>query len=420
MSEEFNEQPLEIQNEETTEIEAIDEEPIKRKEPVKIPLSTFIMGCAACLIIGSVLARTFFPISSNSPLADKINLIDKLISENYIDADKMDKDKMNDTALWGYVAGLEDPYAAYFDGKSYTELQYSNAGGTHGIGITAVYYDEGGGIYITRVNPNSPAKNAGLLATDIITAVDGKAVTRESFSQDMDGIRGEKGTKVKLTIKRKNKSLDIEVTRDEFTVEAVYSRMIGDIGYIYIDTFNKITEVQFNENLEWVLSQKAKGIIFDLRGNTGGLVDVTNNMLNPLLGEGEIGYALYQKGERKRLGWSDKKSVDLPFAVLTDKNTASSAEYFASALRDSAKAKLIGTTTYGKAIMQTTYALGDGSALRVTVAKIFTASGTDYHKKGLKPDVEVSYTEEQQKNWFLLTDDDDPFIQAAMKSFEGN
>lgn len=392
---------------------------IMRKKSGTFRLRTLIISSVCCLLAGVLIALAVVPNALRNPLSkdvtDKLLLIDSFIDAYYIDADKADKQILADTAAWGYVAGLGDIYSTYYDAKSYADAIYSNSGGSYGIGISAVYY---GGIYIVSVTNNSPAQMAGLKAKDVITAVDGQKVTEEKYPQLIDAIRGDKDTKVKLTVLRDGKESEIEVIRGEYTVESVRSRMIGTTGVIVITAFNKATPEQFKDALQWVQSKGAKALILDVRGNGGGLVNETNQVLDLLLPKCEIGYAIYKSGNKVVLGKSDKKCVDLPMCVLVDDQTASSAEYFASALRDSGKATLVGEKTFGKGIMQNTFSLGDGSAIKLTVAKIYTASGYEFHLNGLKPDIKVSYTEEQQKNWFLLTDSEDPYIQAALKKLE--
>ena len=392
---------------------------ISQKKCGGFRLRTVIISSVCCLLAGALIALLIVPNALRSPISDNITdkllLIDSYIDAYYIDGDKADKELLGDMAAWGYVYGLGDAYSAYYDAQSYTDAVYSNSGGSHGIGITAVYY---GGIYVVRVTPNSPAQNAGLKSGDVITAVDGEKVTEENYAQMIVAVRGDKDTKVKLEVTSGDQSKSVEVTRGEYTAESVYSRMIGSTGYIALTSFTSATPDQFKDALAWVQGEGAKALILDVRGNNGGLVNEVNEVLDMLLPKGEIGYAVYKSGAKKVLGKSDKNCVDLPMRVLTDGETASSAEYFASALRDSADAVLVGEKPFGKGIMQSTFPLGDGSAVKLTVAKIYTASGYEFHLKGLEPDVKAAYTEEQAKTWFLLTDEEDPYIQAALKSLE--
>ena len=338
---------------------------IDRKRGNKFSLRSIIFASLCSLLAGVLIALSIVPNSLRSPLSDsltdKLLLIDSYIDAYYIDADNADKQLLSDTAAWGYVYGLGDTYSTYYDAQSYTEMVYSNAGESHGIGITAVYH---GGVYIVRVTANSPAANAGFKSGDVIVAVDGTEVTEENYSQTMDAIRGEKGTKVKLDYMRDGNRYSVEVVRDEYTVESAYARMIGNVGFITVTSFTGATPEQFKDALSWVQTKGATALIIDLRGNYGGLVDEANQVLDMLLPKGEIGYAIYKSGEKKVLGKSDENCVDMPIRVLTDDDTASSAEYFASALRDSADALLIGEKTFGKGIMQTTFPLFFRSMLK--------------------------------------------------------
>lgn len=407
-------QPIEI----PTAEESIPED-TPQKAVKTCRLRTVIISSVCCLLAGAILALMIVPNALRSPVskqtADKLTLIQSYIDAYYIDADKVDDQTLSDAAAWGYVGGLGDIYSTYYDAQSYTDALYSNSGGSHGIGITAVYYE---GIYIVRVTPNSPAQNVGLKKGDVITAVEGEKVTEENYAEMINAIRGEKGTEVRLEITRPGEISEAVITRDDYTVESVYSRMVGGVGIITITGFTKASTQQFEDALEWVQSEGATALVFDLRNNGGGLVDDANKMLDMLLPEGEIGYAMYKGGKKQVLGKSDKNCVDLPMAVIVNGQTASSAEYFASALRDSADALLIGENTFGKGIMQSTFPLGDGSAIKLTVAKIYTESGYEFHKKGLKPDVKASYTEEQQKTWFLLTDSEDPYVLATLEALK--
>lgn len=384
-------------------------------------LRTLIISCVSCALAGALLVLIFVPnslrlwVRGNTAL-DKLSALDAIIKKNYIYADQIDDEQLADTLAWGYVYGLGDKYSAYYDAEQYTALKYSNAGQTYGIGVTVVLYEERGGIYVVSVTNGSPAEAAGMQKGDLITAVEGTAVTAENYSQLVADIHGELGTAVKLTLLRGGETIDMSVMRGEYISNSVTGEMLGETGYIEISTFNETTATQFNDVLDSQIAQGAKSLIIDLRGNTGGLVSAASSVLDRLLPECDLAYAVYNDGSRQVLATSDSDCVDLPIAVLTDGNSASSSEYVASALRDIAGAKLVGSTTYGKGIMQSTYPLGDGSAVRVTVAEIYSAAGNRYHGTGLAPDIEAGYTAEQQRIWFLLEGKDDPFIAAAIEA----
>ena len=377
-----------------------------------------VLGKLGLLLTGALIALLIVPNAlsmylSNDSAYGKLVALQNVVRRFYVDADEVDETVLNDMMATGYIYGLGDPYSAYLNEETYSSILYSNEGGTSGVGVTVVFDPETSAIYVVRVSEESPAAQAGLQCKDRITAVDSVAVTQENYDQSVNNIRGESGTDVTLTVLRDGETFDVTVTRGDFTATSVYSRMIGTVCLIEITDFNTATTDQFKAALDEAVASGATGLIFDLRGNTGGLVDVTSDMLDMLLPKGEIGYAIYNGGKRVSLAKSDAKEIDLPMAVLTDGDTASASEYFALALRDYEKAALIGEKTFGKGIMQSTMPLGDGSAVRVTVAKFYTKSGTEFHGVGLAPDREVKI-DQSTSSRFLLADSDEPVIQAAI------
>ena len=389
---------------------------VKKKRRIGFVKS--VLGKLGLLLTGALIALLIVPNAlsmylSNDSAYGKLVALQNVVRRFYVDADEVDESELNDMMATGYIYGLGDPYSAYLNEETYSSILYSNEGGTSGVGVTVVFDPETSAIYVVRVSEESPAAQAGLQSKDRITAVDSVAVTHENYDQSVNNIRGESGTDVILTVLRDGETFDVTVTRGDFTATSVYSRMIGTVCLIEITDFNTATTDQFKAALDEAVASGATGLIFDLRGNTGGLVDVTSDMLDMLLPKGEIGYAVYNGGKRVSLAKSDAKEIDLPMAVLTDGDTASASEYFALALRDYEKAALIGEKTFGKGIMQSTMPLGDGSAVRVTVAKFYTKSGTEFHGVGLAPDREVKI-DQSTSSRFLLDDSDEPVIQAAI------
>ncbi len=393
------------------------------KKRTTVGLFTLIFTSVACLIVGAAIALMAVPNSlrmwiGGSGAYDKLLAIEQIVNKNFKYIDGVSSENISDMVAWGYVYALGDPYSAYYDAEQFTAVQYSNAGQTYGIGISGAMYEQGGGIYIARITKNSPAEAAGLQKGDIIAAVEGVNVTTENYDAQINAIRGKIGTAVKLTVKRDQKAFEISVTRDEFIGESVWGEMLGSVGYIAVCTFNDATLPQFNDVLDAHIAAGATSLIIDLRDNTGGLVSSANELLDRLLPECDLGYAVYQDSSREVLGRSDKECVDLPIAVIVNSRTASSSEIVAAALNEVAGAKLIGEKTFGKGIMQSTYPLGDGSAVRVTVAEIYTAGGNQYHGKGLEVDIAAGYTDEQQEAWFLLSGAENPYIAAALESLK--
>lgn len=392
------------------------------RERKRLGFAGVLLRSLALMLAGALTALIIVPnplrlaLTGGSDAYSKLSAIEQLVKSNYFDADALDEKQLTDMLATGYIYGIGDDYAAYLTADEYKQMQYSNEGGTTGIGVIVTAAEDSSGIYVIHLSADSPAEKAGLAVGDIITSVGEVSAAGDGYAAAVKAIRGDIGTSVQLTVRRGGASFNVTVERGNYTQTSVFSRMIGTLGYIEIMTFNSATVDQFKAAVEQVQAAGATGIIFDLRDNGGGLVDAASEMLDLLLPEGEIGYAVYNSGRRRSLATSDKACVDLPFAVIVNGETASSSEYFASALRDSANAVLVGETTFGKGIMQRTYPLTDGSAVRITIARFYTESGAEFHGKGLAPDVKVSFTDEQLKHRYFLSDSKEPFIAAAVKA----
>lgn len=377
-----------------------------------------VVRSVALVLAGAVIALLFVPntlnqgITGNKAQAKLAAVID-LVNRQYVDADKLDEDALADMAAYGYIYALGDQYSTYITKEEYEEIVTTNKGVSYGIGINIIYDEQAQGMRVVRVSVASPADKAGIKQGDVITAVENTPVTRDNYAESVANVRGESGTDVLLTVVSDGKEKKFAVTRGEFVSTSVFSHMIGTVAYIEIITFNDATVNQFKEAVNNAVAQGATALVFDLRNNTGGLVGAANDMLDMLLPKGEIGYAVYNGNEKVTLATSDKKEIDLPMAVLTNGETASASEYFASALRDYDKAILVGTTTFGKGVMQSTVGLSDGSAVRLTVAKIYTKSGKQIHGVGLSPDIEVPEAD-SAVNYMMLSEEDDVVLQTAV------
>ena len=319
-------------------------------------------------------------------------------TENYIDRyfyfDKADKDEMIDSAIEGFVNALDDKYSRYQSLQITSERNDSQAGVHTGIGIT-VSRNEEGYMIIEEVREKTPAEKAGLLKDDIITALDSKDVVETGYNESVDYIKnGEENSTLVITLKRGSETIDIEVKREKIEIITSEARMMEDyIGYINITQFNEKTPEQVQKNFTELLSQGAKGIIFDVRNNGGGLVSSVEKCLDPLLPEGDIAVAVYKDGREETIVKSDAEETDIPMTVLVNKNSASGAELFAASLRDFKNTELVGTTTFGKGIMQDTFELSNGSTVVLTVAAYKTTRSECYHGTGLVPDFEIENDE---------------------------
>lgn len=338
---------------------------------------------------------------------ERLEALDTYIRENYYT--ELDEEALMNGLLKGYVAGLNDPYSGYMTAEEYRALKERESGQTIGIGVTVTVNEEGY-IHIMEVQENSPAEEAGLLVNDLIVTVDGTDVLEIGFEEAVACVKGEEGTQVTLTVRRDGEDREYTITRRTFDTVTVSGKLLeGHIGYIRISAFRENTPEQFSEVLDQLVANGADALIFDVRDNGGGLLHALEEMLDPLLPEGVIATATYQGGVTENVVYSDASELDLPMAVLVNGGSASAAELFAASLRDFDKAQLVGTTTYGKGVMQVTVMMEDGGGLTLTVATYQTTRSECYHGVGLTPDVQV----EAGENTVIASMDPDTDPQLA-------
>lgn len=356
----------------------------------------FLLGVIATIVLGIGIGVGIFLATPKGETvsqmsAKKLDLIEQLVDAYYYG--KIDKNKMTDGTYKGIVEGLDDPYSEYFTAKEYKEHQMENAGKYVGIGALVTRDDKSGVISIVKVYDNSPAKKAGLKKGDIIAQVEGKEVTGEELSTVVGKIKGKENTKVQLKIydPKTAKFKKVTLVRkpvDSPSVDSVMLDKKKKIGYIAITEFDENTYGQFNKELKKLKKKKVKGIIFDLRYNPGGMYDVVCAMLDELLPEGVIVFTKDKAGNRDEEK-SGASCLKLPMVVLQNESSASASEIFAGAIQDFKAGTIVGTQSYGKGVVQNTFPLSDGSALKLTVKKYFTPSGRNINGKGITPDVKV-------------------------------
>ncbi len=325
-------------------------------------------------------------IKSREAVYTKLAEVDAKIRNNYIG--EIDQTTLMDGISAGYMRGIGDRYARYYTAEQYKKEVDSLNGNLVGIGVEVTTSDSGY-ILVHDTYDGAPAQEAGIQAGDLIIMVNGTQVSVNNVSEMIDSLQGEPGTTLTLTVRRNNEDIPFEIVRRAFEIPTVQYRMVDTNAYIKITQFTSATESQFAEAIASAQKDGATGIIFDLRENPGGLVEAATNILDTLLPEGTIATATYQDGTTKVIAASDAEELNLPMVVLTNQNTASAAELFTQALRDYGKAKSVGTTTYGKGVMQNIEQLSDGSAIEYTVATYATAKSENFDGVGIKPDFEI-------------------------------
>ena len=256
---------------------------------------------------------------------------------------------------------------------------------------------DAGTITITQVYEDSPAEEAGILAEDILIQVDDHVIAGESLDEIVTWIKGEQGTEVTLHVLRDGKELALTAIRD--TVQAMtvdYEMKDGQVGYIYIQEFDDVTEDQFREALTILEEQGMKGLVIDIRSNPGGNLDTVVAMLQMLLPEGDIVSIRDRDGEQEKYTCDGTNAFDKPLAVLVNQYSASASEIFSGAIQDYGIGEIIGMTTYGKGVVQDILDLGDGTSMKLTTAEYFLPSGRSINQKGIIPDVEVEFEYEEE------------------------
>jgi carboxyl-terminal processing protease len=294
----------------------------------------------------------------------------------------------------GLVDSVGDPYTVYYTADEYESILGSLDSQYYGIGAVLSQNADTMVVTITNVYENSPAEEAGLRSGDIIVEADDVTATEVELSELVSHIRGEEGTTVHMVISREGESstLEFDVERREIEIHSVEHQMLaGQIGYIQISQFEEATAKQFEEALDDLKAQNMKALIVDLRDNTGGLLDSVTEILDDILPEGLLVYTEDKYGNRNEYNATDSNSLDVPLAVLVNEYSASASEIFAGAIKDYKYGTLIGTTTFGKGIVQSILPLDDGSYLKVTVSKYYTPNGNNIHGIGIEPDVELEY-----------------------------
>jgi len=317
---------------------------------------------------------------------EKMKPINDIIQDDYYE--KIDNSKMVEGAIKGMVSGLDDPYTVFMNKKEFDELKTSTEGSFTGVGI--YIGDKDGKIVVVAPIEDSPAEKAGIKSGDIIIRVNDQEVSAKESDKAVSMMKGKAGTKVKITIYREGVGeKDIEVTREKIVFKTVKSEMLPDnIAYIRITTFDENTSKAFISALDDMKSKGMKGLILDLRDNPGGLLDECKVVADKLIGKGTIVYTLDKDGKKEVLE-SDEDKINVPLVILTNGGTASASEIVSGAVRDHKAGTLIGTTTFGKGLVQTVIPLIDGTGIKVTTARYYTPSGECIQKKGIKPDIEV-------------------------------
>ncbi|KAB2868399.1 MAG: S41 family peptidase [Bauldia sp.] len=362
--------------------------------------SLLLAGAALGALVAVTLTQTQFLTGSaaNAASADtyrELNLFGDVferIRADYVETP--DESKLIESAINGMLAGL-DPHSSYLSPKSFQDMQVQTSGKFGGLGIEVTMED--GVVKVVSPIDDTPAARAGILAGDLITALDGEPVEGLTLNEAVDRMRGNVNTPITLTIVRagNDKPFDVKLVREEITVQSVRSRQEGDVAYIRITTFNEQTFEGLRSAMDKLTADigagKIKGYVIDLRNDPGGLLDQAIAVADAFLDQGEIVSTRGRHADETQR--YNARSGDLaagkPVIVLVNGGSASASEIVAGALQDQRRATIIGTRSFGKGSVQTIIPLGTNGALRLTTARYFTPSGRSIQAKGIDPDIEV-------------------------------
>lgn len=328
-------------------------------------------------------------LSSNENFG-KVIVLEKYLRENYLYNKDIKDENLEAGLLKGLVAGLGDPYSQYLTAEEMAKLSETTTGKFQGIGVI-ISPDEDGTVTVISPIKGSPADRAGVESGDKILKINGKDFSAERINEASKEMRGEKGTTVKiLLLKKKNlKTEEVEIKREEIKIDSIIKDKIGDLGYIGITMFDEETGKDFVKALNELTSEGVKGIILDMRGNPGGVVDAAVEIGDAILPKTSFVTLKDNKGEVVQDYKLDDKYNDIKMVVLVNEGSASASEILAGAIRDLDRAKIIGKKTYGKGVVQNVMSLPGGDGLKLTTSEYFTPSGKSINKKGIVPDIEV-------------------------------
>ncbi len=320
-------------------------------------------------------------------VSDKVDTLEYMI-EQYYYKDGISREDLENGIYQGLMDAVGDPYTSYFNASDFSTFMEQNKGAYYGIGAYVAQDTERNYPKINSPIPGSPAEEVGLRPNDIIYEVEGESTYGMDLDKVVSLIKGEEGTTVRMTIYRDGEYLEMAVQRRQVEIPTVEQEMLGDgMAYIRIIEFDEVTPSQFEQALETSRGSGMKGLVLDLRGNPGGSVNAVVDIARMLLPEGLVVYTEDKYGKREQYSCDGSNEFELPLVVLIDGNSASASELLSGAIQDYEKGTLVGTTTFGKGIVQQMLTLRDGSAVKITISSYFTPKGRNIHGIGIDPDV---------------------------------
>lgn len=390
---------------------------MKHKEYAAGVLTGVLVVTLAVGGVKFVQQRQYNGVLSDSSHVQKIEYLEKMIDQEYLG--EVDNAEMAEGIYAGLVYGLGDVYSRYYTADEYAQETASTDGAYEGIGVS-IQKNKNGGVQIAECYEGGPGAEAGLQTGDVITAINDTDVTDMELSDVVSLIRENKDNTIVLTVFRENEEKSREISVDVTDVElpSVFGEMLDKkTGYIQITQFTGVTLQQYKDMFAELKDKGMERLVIDLRDNPGGLLTSVCDILREILPEGLIVYTEDKYGNREEENCDGKHQLDMPLAVLVNENSASASEIFAGAVQDHEVGTIVGTTTYGKGVVQELRQLSDGSAVKLTVSNYYTPNGNSINKVGIKPDVEVKLASELL-NKDEITHEEDNQLQKALDVIE--
>ena len=388
----------------------------------KMKHGTYVKGVATGVILtvlagGGIKAVQYCrsdEILSDLAFTQKIKYLENMIDEEYLG--EISTDKLEEGVYAGLIYGLGDVSSRYYTKDEYEQESVTTEGSYVGIGVAMQKYTAGG-VQIVECYKGSTAEEAGVKVDDVITAINGEDITDMELQDVVSMIKDNEDKDVVLTVQRKGEDTqEITVKVSNVELPSVFGEMLDEnTGYIQITEFKGVTVEQYEEVFTELKEQGMERLVVDLRDNPGGLLNVVCDILRDILPEGLIVYTEDKNGNRSEETCDGKNPLDMPLAVLVNGNSASASEIFAGAVKDYGIGTIVGTTTYGKGVVQSIRQLSDGSAVKLTIANYYTPKGNSINKTGIRPDVEVELSPELL-NQEEITHEEDNQLQAALNS----
>ena len=362
------------------------------------------------VIVGYLINYSRNDTTKDSNLNEIVYTYNSIIKNYYGD---IDKNKLKESAIKGMVESLDDPYSGFMTGKTANDFNESIDGSFTGIGV--MIQDGSDYTTVVQVFDDSPAKKAGIEVGDNIIKVNGSDVIGKTGTEIAEIVRGEKGTKVDITVRRNEKEITMTLKRDIVDLISVTDKIIEydgkNIGYIRIDSFAANTYSQFYKSLKALENKKIDSLIIDVRSNPGGHLQQTKQILSLFFNSRTVLYQIKSKNNIEKVYSYSNETRSYPIAVLIDSASASASEILASCFKENyKKVYIIGNTSYGKGTVQKTQMLSNGVTIKYTNETWLTSKGKSIDKVGVTPTIEVFLTEEYANN--PVDENDDQLKQA--------